>query len=101
MTRSTIPSACCWRACARSAGKLIDSRPSPAVCSISSNETRSLPRRANNMPARAGEDRSLCSLAGYFDWRLSIYVYVCRPSVALLTRRDLPGPSCAAMQLMF
>ena len=34
---------------------------------ILANETRSLPRHANEMPARAGEDRSRASLAGFFD----------------------------------
>ena len=34
---------------------------------ILANETRSLPGRANEMPARAGEDRSGASLAGFFD----------------------------------
>ena len=56
MTRSTIPSAR-LRAISAEAGNFTTT--SGRLLDILANETRSLPGRANNMPARAGEDRSL------------------------------------------
>jgi len=46
---------------------------------ILANETRSLPRREHNIPARAGEDRSRSSPGQIFQ-HLSASTYICRPS---------------------
>jgi hypothetical protein len=46
---------------------------------ILANETRSLPRREHNIPARGGEDRSRSFPSQVFQ-QLSASPYICRPS---------------------